>query len=313
MFSSGRNGGGNNPPGKKPGMFDQDEESITKARLAKLGRRNPAPPPPKPAPAPAAQGVAAGTPAPKLPPKPMGPAPKVKVNSRGMVMIQNAQQMTTPVQKKLQRSNFERRASFERLSGGMPPVHPEDDEPSVTAPSVRYDGNTPATELTSKDLWKALFAPLQSKENRRSKDVYLNVINQFAVGANPRYEPEAPDKPRAHIFVWDVSRAMGAEVPHFLGIKEQTLAQTVDWVRMEGPMKGWRKLPAGEALQMALLGYPVVAIPKDPKSKAIAIVRPAPRGQDGQPRFASAGKKRGNDLGLFEALGAFAAEYYTHA
>jgi len=37
-----------------------------------------------------------------------------------------------------------------------------------------------------------------------------------------------------------------------------------------------------------------------------------PPGPDGKPRFAAAGKKRGNDLGLNEALGVFAAEYFVH-
>jgi hypothetical protein len=153
---------------------------------------------------------------------------------------------------------------------------------------------------------------MQSREGKRSADAYEQVINQFAVGTNPRYEPDGPDKPRAHIFVWDVTKAMNAEIPHFVGPKEMGLGQTVDWVRLEGPMRGWRKVPAPDAIEQALLGCPVVALPKDPRTKMIAMVRPAPAGANGQPRFATAGKSRANDLGLLEALGVFAAEYFVH-
>jgi hypothetical protein len=191
------------------------------------------------------------------------------------------------------------------------PLYEDDDEP--TALGAKYDGETPAPELTGKDLWKAVQAPIQSREGRRSRETYRMVINQFAVGKNPRYAPDAPDKPRAHIFVWDVSRAMNCEIPHFVGPKELSLAQTVDWLRHEGPMRGWLRVTIENAKAEALEGKLVVAVPKDTRVSQLAVVLPEEEtSSDGKPYVAAAGKARGNKLKLGDALGVFAAECFVH-
>ena len=55
----------------------------------------------------------------------------------------------------------------------------------------------------------------------------------------------------------------------------------------------------------------MVALPKDPSVKLLAIVRPEP-GPDGKPLVAAAAKKRGNSLSLKDALAVFAVEYFVH-
>jgi len=185
-----------------------------------------------------------------------------------------------------------------------------DAEPNTDART--FDGETAPPELTSRDVWRAVNPPLQSREGRRSAELYKQVINQFAVGTNPRYEPDADDKPRAHIFVWDVSRAMNAEIPHFAGARELTIAQTVDWVRREGSNRGWRKTDIDGAVQAANEGMLVVAVPKDPNVKLIALVRPGPPEPDGRPRFAASALRRGSDLGCRETFGVMALEYFLH-
>jgi hypothetical protein len=182
-------------------------------------------------------------------------------------------------------------------------------EPSTDART--FDGETAPPELTSRDVWRAVNPPLQSREGRRSGELYKQVINQFAVGTNPRYEPD-DTRPRAHIFVWDVSRAMNAEIPHFAGARELTIAQTVDWVRREGSNRGWRKTDIDGAIQAANEGMLVVAVPKDPNVKLIALVRPGPPDTDGRPRFAASALRRGNDLGCRETFGVMALEYFLH-
>jgi hypothetical protein len=197
------------------------------------------------------------------------------------------------------------------LLGARRPAMPPPEEES-TSVGKTFDGTNPPKELASRDLWKAINAPLQSREGRRTPDLYTQVINQFAAGNNPRYEPDDPSRPRAHIFVWDVTRAMNAEIPHFVGPRELSLAQTSDWLRHEGPMRGWRRADAESALAAANAGKPVVAIPKDSNVKGMSMVRPGELGPDGRPRFASAGLNRGNDLSAKEALGVMAVEYYFH-
>ncbi|MBS1149205.1 MAG: Muramidase (flagellum-specific) [Myxococcaceae bacterium] len=188
-----------------------------------------------------------------------------------------------------------------------------DDEDEATAIGVAYDGENPAKELVNRDLWKAVQAPVQSREGRRSAELYQTVINQFAVGKNPRYENDAPDKPRGHIFVWDVSRAMNCEIPHFAGAKELSLGQTVDWLRHEGPMRGWTRASVEDAHQQAQAGMLAVAIPRDLKIKQLAVLLPDEEtSPDGKPYAAAAGKVRGNRVKLTDALGVFAIDCFVH-
>jgi hypothetical protein len=188
-----------------------------------------------------------------------------------------------------------------------------DDDDEATTLGARFDGTTPAPELTARDLFKAVQAPVQSREGRRSKNLYQQVIQQFAIGHNPRYEPDGPGQPRGHIYVWDVSRAMNCEVPHFVGTKELTLAQTCDWIRHEGPARGWRRAAAKDAVKAAQAGQLVLVLPKEVRLKQVGVVLPAAPDADGRPRVAAAAVKMGANLSVYEALGVFAAEYFVHA
>lgn len=195
------------------------------------------------------------------------------------------------------------------LGGGRRPTSAE---PAPGLPrGVRFDGITPAPGMDAKDAWRALNPPVQSREGFRSAELYTQAIWQFAVGHNPRYEPDGPGKPRAHLFLWDVTRAMGAEVPRFVGPLELNLSQTCDWLRHEGPMRGWRKVEPPEARAAAAAGMPVVLLPRDIKLKLLAVLLPQP-GPDGLPRVSAAAKKRGNGLTVFEALGTTNVEAFLH-
>jgi len=184
----------------------------------------------------------------------------------------------------------------------------EDDDETVGAGT--YDGLTAPPELCGRDVWKAMQAPLQSKPGRRGRSVYEQVLKQFAVGTNPRYSPDAPDRTRAHIFVWDVSLAMNCEIPHFVGAKEHNLSQTTDWVRHEGPMRGWVRVNESGIYVAANAGQLVVAVPKDPRLKGLAIVHP--QTQAYVPLVVAAGPKRGWALSLRDAIGVVSCEYFTH-
>lgn len=196
-------------------------------------------------------------------------------------------------------SSAERRRNS-LLATAMPSVvakaksEEEDDEP--TAVGMKFDGKEVPRALQGRDVWIAVQAPLQSREGKRSREVLENVIRQFGVTVNPRYDEEAPGKGRGHIFVWDVSRAMNCEIPHFVGAKELTLAQTCDWVRHEGPMRQWKRLTADEAVEVANSGKLVIALPRETRTKHLAIVAPQELADDGYPRLTGICLKR--ELGV---------------
>lgn len=170
------------------------------------------------------------------------------------------------------------------------PAEVDDDEP--TAVGMKFDGQEVPKALQGRDVWIAVQAPLQSREGKRSRELLENVIKQFGVTVNPRYGEDAPGKGRGHIFVWDVSRAMNCEIPHFVGAKELTLAQTCDWVRHEGPMRQWKRLTADQAVEVANSGKLVIALPRETRTKHIAIVAPQEAPADGTPRLTGICLKR---------------------
>jgi hypothetical protein len=103
---------------------------------------------------------------------------------------------------------------------------------------------------------------------------------------------------------------MGCEIPHFVGGREVTLAQAVDWLRINGHARGWRKTALDRALEVAASGCMCVAVPKDTKKKLIAVVRPGD--EDGELRVAAGVPERGNNLSVEEALGTTEIEIFSH-
>jgi hypothetical protein len=218
-------------------------------------------------------------------------------------------------QKALQKSSFNSGADVQRLKEQLPDVWQRGDAEIPDEPDgMAFDGSEPAPEVVSRDLWKAIRPPVESREGRRSAELYQLVLNQFAVGNNPRYGAEGPDKLRSHIFVWDVTRAMGCEIPHMLGARELTLSQTMDWLRYESSDRGWVKLSPDRAIAVAQEGRVVVAIPRDRKASAqlMALVRPEEPGEDGAPRVAFAGNTCSNDASAKEAFQLATLEYFSH-
>ena len=142
-----------------------------------------------------------------------------------------------------------------------------------------------------------LNAPLTNDAHHRSAFDYAKVIDQFRVDESARYEPGAATY--CNIFVWDVTRAMGAEIPHYVSKDDQTGASAVDelgqfnapgdqleelnvnrtvaWLQDAGPSNGWTRVDARMAQDMANGGHPAVAIWPNPSAEQpghVAIVRP---------------------------------------
>jgi hypothetical protein len=221
---------------------------------------------------------------------------------------------TAEAQSQLEASEFDAETTQFDALVGRKRAEEDSDEPTVSG--FEFSGETPAAGLDAQDTWKAVQPPVQSREGRRSGRLYQLVIDQFAVGANPRYERSGagPLGQRGHVFAWDVGRAMNVEIPYFQGMRELSVAHVIDWLRNEAPLKGWRRTrDDDEALAAANQGQLVLAVPRDLRVRQIAVVRPGELGADGKPQLAAAGATRGNRLTVVEALGVVQAEYYLHA
>ncbi|MCL1905505.1 MAG: hypothetical protein FWG06_00685 [Clostridiales bacterium] len=112
-----------------------------------------------------------------------------------------------------------------------------------------------------------------STAGRRSAEVLNKVISQFKVESAERYRPYRDGNTYCNIFVWDVTRALGCEIPHYVekengdpryypnvkGAYELDANGTADWLRRRGADYGWREITAAEAQQYANAGHPVVS------------------------------------------------------
>ncbi|MCA2977987.1 MAG: hypothetical protein INH41_22850 [Myxococcaceae bacterium] len=244
-------------------------------------------------------------------PKVPAEAPPAAPTLGGAVGLQELQ--TNPFQKALRASGFDEneREKLEVVLGRGRPLALDADEEDSGSHEF-FDGETPASRVTTRSTWRALAAPVRSRPRKRSPRTLWTVIDQFAVAHNKRYDvPPGAAESRAHVFAWDVSLAMECPIPHHRMGRELTLAQTLDWLRNEAPSAGWFKVDAGTAVAAADAGQLVYALPKNPKLRQLAVVRPGGAGDDGLPRVASAGQPRGNDLGVVEAVGKDAL-YLTH-
>lgn len=207
------------------------------------------------------------------------------------------------------------------------------DEPDFPAP--HFDGINPATGTTERPS-RNVDAPLHNTEGDRSSEAYNETIEQFAVEHNKRYSSNQQGKQETYcnIFASDVTRAMGAEIPHRIdqhgnpvdtGGNELTANDTVDWIHQHGAEHGWHKVTAEEAQRDADEGDPAVALWKKPGGIGHEmVVRPedaehqAKRGKDGHivdPVIAQAGAQNKDhahvgDIFTKESMGQ--VEYWVH-
>ena len=139
--------------------------------------------------------------------------------------------------------------------------------------------------------------------SNRSAALSTRIIQQFSVQNNSRYID--PNKTFCNIFAWDVTSAMGAEIPHWVdandrpaeplaqGARELNVNSTVSWLEQKGASYGWKSTTAPNAQSFANSGRPVIAIWRNPTGSYghIAVVRPTSQAFDANqgPAIAQAG------------------------
>ena len=118
--------------------------------------------------------------------------------------------------------------------------------------------------------------------NCRGPEQYAAVLAQFDVLLNERYHARE-GLTFCNIFVWDVTRAMSCEIPHWWLSHELNANAVYDWLRVSGPAYGWQPCTADEAAASASKGEPAVVVWKNMTGKSghIAVVVPTPAGAEG--------------------------------
>ena len=105
----------------------------------------------------------------------------------------------------------------------------------------------------------------------RDPDAYLLVLKQFGFDTEARYQPGSGNT-YCNIAMWDASRALACEVPHWwirsdmtYGQQEETINASIDWLTSMGGDYGW--LNAGSlsaAMLTAQAGQPTLVTWKNP-------------------------------------------------
>jgi putative chitinase len=181
----------------------------------------------------------------------------------------------------------------------------------------------PASGTTNTNAWIPVDAPVRGEPTNRTADNYNQVIDQFSVNNNPRYQPRGGNT-YCNIFAWDVTRAMGAEIPHWVdgggnpaavgapGARELDANGGHRWLETKGPSHGWREVSAQEAQNLANQGHPAVASWNNPGGIGhIAVVRPG-EVTDRGPAIAQAGASNFNNGHVRDSFGNAPVKYFVN-
>jgi hypothetical protein len=120
--------------------------------------------------------------------------------------------------------------------------------------------------------WRPTTPAITNSRHQRSPAAYRAVVDQFNVENSERYRPGREGNTYCNIFVWDVTRAMGAEVPFYTdpstgeprfhpdtkGARAMGARAMCKWLETHGSNYGWREVDAGAAQMHANLGRPAI-------------------------------------------------------
>lgn len=145
------------------------------------------------------------------------------------------------------------------------------------------------------NAWVAVTPAITGDESCRSAELTNEIIGQFEVETNKRYTPyKYGSDTYCNIFVWDVTSAMGAEIPHYVdaktgepryypdvtGAMELDANGVYDWLSKNGKKYGWIEVGAADAQVYANKGYPAVSAWKNSGGRAghVQVVCPSKSG-----------------------------------
>ncbi len=175
------------------------------------------------------------------------------------------------------------------------------------------------------EQWRPCVPLLCSSPDRRDPELLVQVAQQFDVERSPRYQPSA-GRTWCNIFLWDVTSALGAEVPHWVDLlgkpvspgplaRELSANATVGWLEQDGPAHGWTECDEAGARQAAREGRPAVAVWANPvpsHSGHVAVVLPDADPYDAA-QIAQAGAVNFCGGPLYRGFGSIKPRFFQHS
>jgi len=148
-----------------------------------------------------------------------------------------------------------------------------------------------ADPLRNPDAWVPCIPSITNTASQRSAVNYVAVAKQFDVENNPRYarghaKPGVGRETYCNIFLWDVTLAMGCEIPHwidpatFVSVpmgkgREQDANTVCDWMAQHSLSNGWMVCGEKQARLRASGGFPTVVAWKNPGGIGhVAVILP---------------------------------------
>jgi len=170
--------------------------------------------------------------------------------------------------------------------------------------------------------WIPANPKIKCTKHSRSKENYDKIIEKFDVEKETRYSPR-DGKTYCNIFVWDVTIAMHAEIPHWCDIggnpsppeaknaRRMNSNSVWEWLQKYGQKFGWKKVTKEDAFRAANSGKPTIAIWSNPAGNGhIVIVRPSDHIDEIY--CAQAGRICSGRIILKEAFGGNQPEFWAH-
>lgn len=146
---------------------------------------------------------------------------------------------------------------------------------SVQAASTAAAAAAQETSAEEKARFNAAAREISSHEGNRSPELYRQVLDGLDVENNPRYAPRNGST-YCNIFMWDATKAMGAEIPHYTNsvtgdktskddpdVMHMNANRISNWLNTHGERYGWYEVSAEQAQALANQGHPAVTIWKN--------------------------------------------------
>ena len=157
--------------------------------------------------------------------------------------------------------------------------------------------------------WVPVTAPLTSGTARRDARLLEQIVAQFEVETASRYRPTATAT-YCNIFLSDVTKALGCEIPHWWNGRELTANAVARWLAgEEGGQNGWTLVSRRDAEIAANIGQPAVAVWANPKGVGhVALLVPS----TGETQVAQAGRVNFSRGSLESGFGRREVVFYSH-